>query len=195
MDEDWLQTGRCNSMAVLLLLFRKKNDEIHGSCLHILQSHEQDDCSKLEGTVNLNGTGTVCAKSNKKGFCLWQWPWKWNMVLTYIGPLNRKHFGIKHTLQQPGHIVSAASSSRLVGQSLLTSYITVTGTYSTHDTSTRPFLTFTGHTALSVKHRQNWSDIVCWLFTSTSLYIVWLEEWDLIVLVPAANKVDLWPSS
>jgi hypothetical protein len=70
MDEDWLQTGRCNSMAVLLLLFRKKNDEIHGSCLHILQSHEQDDCSKLEGTVNLNGTGTVCAKSNKKGFCL-----------------------------------------------------------------------------------------------------------------------------
>lgn len=48
--------------------YKKKNDEIHGSCLHILQSHEQDDCSKLEGTVNLNdtGSGTVCAKSKKK---------------------------------------------------------------------------------------------------------------------------------
>lgn len=130
----WTKIG-CKLGAAILwqcccCCLEKKNDEIHGSCLHILQSHEQDDCSKLEGTVNLNGTGTVCAKSNKKGFCLWQWPWKWNMVLTYIGPLNRKHFGIKHTLQQPGHIVSAASSSRLVGQTLLTSYITVTGTYS-----------------------------------------------------------------
>jgi hypothetical protein len=56
--------------------------------------------------------------SQKIGPCLFENDW--NMVLTYIGPLNQKYFGIKHQL---GHIISAASSSRLVGPSLLASYI------------------------------------------------------------------------
>jgi len=74
--------------------------------------------AKRTGCVNLNGrgSGTVCAKSKNWTLSLW----KWLKQLTYIGPLNQKYFGIKH---QPGHIISAASSSRLVGPSLLASYI------------------------------------------------------------------------
>jgi hypothetical protein len=74
MDEDWLQTGRCNSMAVLFFLMTKSMAAAYTFCrvykqlIYSYSIARTRHCSKLEGTVNLNdtGSGTVCAKSKKK---------------------------------------------------------------------------------------------------------------------------------
>jgi len=110
------------------------------------------------------------------------------MVLTYIGPLNQKYFGIKH---QPGHIISAASSSRLVGPSLLASYISDRHLFQVNRTHQHVRFqdTYTLHRskrwyqktpASTVKYKQNWEfgviqrvymeslPLVCRLLTSKS---------------------------